>query len=140
MTSRFEQDKFDEVLGQALKSHSESIPADFTQRMLSQIEQTDHKTILARVVLQERIALAACIAVAFLVVLVAAIFSGAVSEVLEGLTAGLVGRSVAFVEESLQTIQALGVQWRFILVVAAAISFCIYGLVDMFFGDRLRML
>ena len=138
--NRFEQDKFNVMLGKALRGHRESVPADFAHRVLSQVEEVSRRRVLARFVLQERLAIAACIAVAASVVVVAVLFSGAVSEILEGLTAGLVGRSVTFVQESPQTIRALGEQWRFILVSAAAVGFCIYGLVDVFFSDRLRTL
>ena len=54
-------DKFDEMLGRTLRSSSQAVPADFTQKMLNQIRQAEEQKILARVVLQERLALAGCI-------------------------------------------------------------------------------
>ena len=47
--------QFDEMLGRALRQHSEAVPADFTERMLRQIDSAEEQRILARVVLQERV-------------------------------------------------------------------------------------
>ncbi len=47
-----------EMLGRTLRSFSPGVPADFTETMLRRIGQAEEQKILARVVLQERLALA----------------------------------------------------------------------------------
>lgn len=138
--NRFEQDRFDVMIEKALKTHCEPVPADFTHRVLSRVEEVSQRRILAHVVLQGRLAIAACIVVAVLAVVVAVVLPEDTAGVFGRLAGGLVDDSVAFVEAMPQAIQALSGQWRLILVSAAAIGFCIYGLVDVFFGDRLRIL
>ena len=70
------EDKFDEILGRALRRSSEPVPADFTDRMLRQIEEAEQQKILAQVVLQERLALAGCIVLGITTIVVAAVFPG----------------------------------------------------------------
>ncbi len=70
------EDKFDEMLGRALRGSSEPVPAHFTDRMLRQIEEAEQQRILAQVVLQERLALAGCIALSIIAIVVAAVFPG----------------------------------------------------------------
>lgn len=61
MTDRFDEDRFDRMLAQTLQRHSEPTPADFTERMITAVKQAEQQRILASVVLQQRLALAASI-------------------------------------------------------------------------------
>ncbi|GAG10494.1 unnamed protein product, partial [marine sediment metagenome] len=70
------KDKFDKTLRQALQLSSGPSPADFTERILRQIRQAEERRILARVVLQERLALAGCIVLGTLVIVMAAVLPG----------------------------------------------------------------
>ena len=59
---------FDKTLSRALQNHSEAVPAAFTERILEQIKQAEEQRILARVVMQERLALAGCVVLGILTV------------------------------------------------------------------------
>jgi len=137
--SRFDTDKFDMMLGQALKKHSEAVPVDFTSRMMTQIEESCRQKMLAQVILRERLALAACVAVAVLTVFVAVVLPGAAAGVFDRVAAGLVDQGRTLAEQLPQTAKTVSGAWRLIMVIGAAAGFCIYGLVDLLFGDRLRM-
>ena len=43
LKNRPNEDKFDRMLGRALQKHSEPVPADFTERILRQIEEVKQK-------------------------------------------------------------------------------------------------
>jgi hypothetical protein len=54
---------FDKMLKGALRAHVEPVRSDFADKVLKQVQALDEQKILAKVVLQERLALAACIIV-----------------------------------------------------------------------------
>jgi hypothetical protein len=96
--------------------------------------------MLAAVILRERLALAACIAVVVLTVVVAVGFPAAAAGVFDRAAASLVHRGQAFVEELPATVKAVVGSWRFITAIAVVVGFCIYSLIDLLFGDRLRLI
>jgi hypothetical protein len=53
--------RFDEMLKKNLKLHREPIRNDFTQELLAKIQKVEEQEVLAKVVLQERLAFAAFI-------------------------------------------------------------------------------
>jgi hypothetical protein len=132
-------DKFDRMLSQALHKHSEPVPAGFTARLLRQIKQAEEQRILARVVLQERLALAACIALAGTVVVLGSLFPDFVVTVFRSIAAGATARGEVLIERIPQTIEAFGGQWRLYTILAAALGFAIYSLVELLVGDRATM-
>ena len=132
-------DKFDRMLLQALQRHTESVPAGFTARLLGQIKQAQEQKILARVVLQERLALAACIALAGTVVVLGSLFPDVVVTAFRSIADGVTARGETLIEEIPQTIKALGEQWRLYTILGAALAFSIYSLVELLVGDRATM-
>jgi hypothetical protein len=68
------REKFDKILYQALKRHSEPVPADFAGRMLRQIREAENRRILARVVMEERLALAGCIVLGIMAIVAVVVF------------------------------------------------------------------
>jgi hypothetical protein len=140
MSNKFNTGQFDKMLRQALKKHSEPVPADFTTRMMSNVEETSRQKMLAAVILRERLAIAACITVAVLTAVVAIGFPGVAAGVFDRVAAGLVDQSRAFIEGLPTTAKAVSGAWRFVAAIAAVVGFCIYGLIDSLFGDRLRLL
>ncbi|HUS74193.1 MAG TPA: hypothetical protein VMY06_14125 [Sedimentisphaerales bacterium] len=141
VAGKLNEDKFDEILGQSLRRHSEPVPAGFTERMLSQIEEAVQKEILARVVLQERLALAGCLVFGALATIGITIFPGRVAGVLRGIATGFTEQGRAVVDGIGQTIsiETVRSEWQLYAVLALVLGFAVYSFVDMLVGDRLRM-
>lgn len=131
-------DKFDEMLGRTLRSSSEPVPTDFTERMLRRIRKAEEQKILARVVLQERLALAGCIVFGAAAIVAVAAFPGAIAAVFQSIVGSFTERGGALVDKIPQTIEAVRRQWQLYTVLAAMAGFAVYSLVDLLVGDRLR--
>ena len=129
-------DRFDRMLSQALQRHSEPVPAGFTAMVLRQIRETQEQRILARVVLQERLALAACITLAGLTIVVAAVFPEIAAAAFRGITTSLTGQGEVLVDRIPQVVKVLSGQWRLYSVLGAVFCFAVYSLVELLVGDR----
>jgi uncharacterized membrane protein len=144
MTDKLNEDKFGEMLGRALQSHSEPVPADFTERMLRQVREAEEQRILARVVLQERLALAACIVLGVIAIVAVAVFPDRIAEVLRSIAANFTEQGKTLVNKMTPTVDIEAVsgevsgKWQFYTVLALVFGFAIYSLVDILVGDRLR--
>ncbi len=121
------EDKFDEMLGRTLREDSESVPVDFTERVLRQIRQAQEQRILARVVMQERLALAGCIALGIVAIAGAMVFPS--------IARGLTEQVVVFVNKISQAIEAVSCEWLFYAVFVGVFGFAVYALVDLLVGD-----
>jgi hypothetical protein len=119
--------QFDEMLGRALQEHSEPVPADFTERMLSQIDSAEEQRILARVVLQERLSLEGCIVLGISVIAVVMFFPGIAVSLTEQIR-GFIGKVTLGIE-------VVRYDWQFYTVFAGVFGFAVYSLVDLFVGD-----
>jgi len=133
------EDKFDRMLAHALRQHLEPVSAGFRGMVLDQIKQVEEQRLLARVILQERLALAACITLIGAVIVGAAVFPDAVAAALRGFSAALVGRGEALTDRIPQTVRAVGGEWQLYTVLAFVSGFAIYSLVELLVGDRLRI-
>ncbi|MBW7991230.1 MAG: hypothetical protein FVQ84_14630 [Planctomycetes bacterium] len=131
-------DKFDEMLGRTLRRSSQAVPADFTQRMLSQIRQAEEKKILARVVLQERLALAGCFALGAAAIIAMTVFPDTITAVFNNIVGGFTSRSSTLVSRIPRTIETVRDQWQLYSVLAAMAGFAVYSLLDLLAGDRLK--
>lgn len=144
VTDKLNEDKFGEMLGRALQSHSEPVPADFVERVLSRIEQAEQQRILARVVWQERLALAGCIVVGVLAIVAVAVFPDRIAGVLRSIAGGFTEQGRALVGKMTPTVDIEAVsgevssEWQFYTVLALVFGFAVYSLVDMLVGERLR--
>ena len=126
-TNKLNNDEFDEMLGKALRQHSEPVSADFTERMSKQIREAEEQRILTRVILQERLAFAGCIVLGVITVVIAAVFPNiAVSftEQIGNLT-----------DKISQIIETISNQWRFYAALAGVFGFAVYCLADLLVGD-----
>ena len=139
LKNRPNEDKFDQMLGRALQKHSEPVPADFTERMLRQIKEAQEQRILARVVLQERLALAGCVVLGAAAIVAVVSFPGAVAAVLGSIAGSFTEQSGALIGKIPQTIEAVRGEWQFYAVMGAVFGFAVYSLVDLLLGDRLRI-
>ena len=138
-TNKISEDKFDEKLGRALRSYSEPVPADFTERTLRQIRHAEEQKILARVVMQERLALAGCILAGIAAVIAVVFFPGAVAAVFRSIAGSFTERGGALVDGIPQSIETVRGQWQFYSILAILSGFGLYSLVGLFTGDKLRM-
>lgn len=127
---------FDQVLSRALRSSSQSVPADFTQRMIRQIRRSEERRILARIVLQERLALASCIILAGAVLFGGLVLPDAAVESLQHAARALTQHRHAFIEEIPQTVQVIRGQWQWFLALGAVAGFAVYNLADLWLGKR----
>ncbi len=130
--------KFDEMLGRTLRRPSQAVPADFTQRMLSQIRQAEEKKILARVVLQERLALAGCFALGAAAIIAMAVFPDTITGIFNSIVGSFTERGGALVNRIPQSIKTVQDQWQLYSVLAVMAGFAVYSILDLLAGDRFR--
>ena len=121
------KEKFDEMLEQALQKHAEPVPADFAERVLRQVKEAEERRILARVVLQEKLALAGCILLGIGAIAAAMVFFTLDGRLIEQIR-GLINRAP-------QTLQAVGYQWQLYAVFLGVLGLAVYSLVDLLIGD-----
>lgn len=140
VAGKLNDDKFDEMLGQSLRRHSEPVPADFAERMLRQIKEAEQRQILARVVLQERLSLAGCIVFGVLAVVGITVFPGRIAGILRSIAAGFAERGGAYIDGIGQSIsiETVRSEWQLYTILALVLGFALYCFVDMLVGDRLR--
>ncbi len=131
-------DKFDEMLGRTLRRSSQAAPPDFTRKMLSQIRQAEEQKILARVVLQERLALAGCFALGAAAIIAMVAFPDTITAVFNSIVGSFTERGGALVNRIPQSIETLRDQWQLYTILAAIAGFAVYSLVDLLAGDRLK--
>ena len=139
LRNRPNKDKFDQMLGRALQRHSEPVPADFTEKMLRRIEEAEERQVLARVVLQERLALAGSIILGIAAIVVVVFFPGRVTGIFGSIAGSFTEQSGALIGKIPQTIEAVRGEWQFYTVMGAVFGFAVYSLMDLLLGDRLRI-
>jgi hypothetical protein len=140
MAGKLNDNKFDDMLGESLRRHSEPVPADFTGRMLKQIEKAEQRRILAQVVWQERLSLAGCIVFGVLAAVGVMVFPGRIAGILRGIAVGFKEHGGAYIDGIGQSIPIENVrsEWQLYIILALALGFAAYCVVDMLVGDRLR--
>ena len=127
---------FDKMLSQALQRHSEPVPADFTDRMLRQIDSAENRRILARVVMEERLTLAGCIVLGIMAIVAVVVFPGIAVSLKE-----LVGTSLNQITQAIGGHSAeLGrspvrYEWQLYTVFAGVFGFAVCSLVDLLVSD-----
>jgi ABC-type microcin C transport system permease subunit YejE len=124
---KLNDDRLDEILRRTLRAHLPPSSANFTEKVLKQIRAAEKQWILARIIWQERFALASCIAVAIAGIVAAVIFAA-----IDGgftLTVQLLIYGIS------QTIQAFSSQWQLYTILAGVLVFVGYSLVDLLVGD-----
>jgi hypothetical protein len=131
-------DKFDEMLGRTLRSSSQAVPADFTLRMLSRIKQAEEKKILARVVLQERLALAGCFALGAAAIIAIAIFPDTITAVFNRIVGSFTTQSSTLVNRVPKSINTARDQWQLYTVLVVMAGFAVYSLLGLLASGRLK--
>ena len=140
---RLNEDKFDETLSKALQRHSEPVPTGFTERILRQIEEAQKEAILARVVWQERFALAGCIVFGAFATVGLMFFPARIAKILKSIGANLTELGGGCIDRVVQTmpisIESIRSKWQFYIILVIALGFAIFSLLDMLVGDRLKI-
>jgi hypothetical protein len=121
---------FDKMLYGALQVHSEPVPTDFTDRVSRLIKEAEERKILARVVMEERFALAGCIVLGIITVVSMGLFPSIVLNFKELVE--------AFVRKAAQSVEIVYYGWYLYAVFAAMIGFVVYNLMDLLVGDARR--
>jgi hypothetical protein len=122
-----EERRLDEMLGRALREHTEPVPAGFAERMLHQITEDEKQRILARVVMQEKLTLAGCVTVGIIAIVAVATFPNIVGN--------LTRQVEVFADRISQTVETVTYEWQFRVVFAGLFLFAVYSLVDLLAGD-----
>jgi len=138
-TDKLAENKFNEMLGQALRGHSEPLPADFTNRMLRQLREAQEQKILARIVLQERLALAGCIIFGSVAIIAATVFPDIATAVFRSIVVSVTQQGEVLVDRIPQTIKAFRGEWQLYTILGALFGFAAYSLVELFIGDRVTI-
>jgi len=130
---------FDEMLGRALRRHSEPVPADFTERMLRQTRDLDEKRIVSRVIWQGRLALAGTILVGIAAIVSVVALPGRIGAILRSVGVGFTDRGGALIDRFPQAVGAVRNEWQLYAVLAVLLGFAVYFFLDMLVGDRVKM-
>lgn len=137
--NRPNQGNFDEILGRALRRHSEPVPADFTERMLRQARELDEKRIISRVIWQGRLALAGTILLGVAAIVGIVALPGRIGAVLRSVGVGFTDRGGALLDRFPQAAGAVRNEWQLYAVLAVLVGFAVYFFLDMLLSDRARM-
>ncbi|UCG57611.1 MAG: hypothetical protein JSU70_22435 [Phycisphaerales bacterium] len=138
-TSRPNEDRFDDMLRLSMQGHREPVPAGFTARVLREVERSEEQRILAHVVWQERLALAGCIVVGATVFVGTLLFPGRVVGLFRRVAAGFADQGGPLLDRIPQAVGAVGGDWQLYAILAVALGFALYSLVELLLGDRLRI-
>ncbi|MFH1716374.1 MAG: hypothetical protein ABIF19_03415 [Planctomycetota bacterium] len=136
--NRLNEEAFDEMLGRALRSFSEPVPGNFTEKTLMRLRESDQHRILARVVLQERLALAGCIVLAAALCTSVVLFPDVILEAFEVFTGRVTMRGRLFVETVPQAIETVCGQWQLYVVLTGVLGFAIYSLAGLLLGEKVQ--
>lgn len=139
LRNKSNEDKFDQMLGRALRRHSEPVPADFTGRMLRRIEEADEQKVLSRVILQERLALVGSIILGVAAIVVVVFFPGTVTGFFGSIAGSFTEQGRSLIDKIPQAIETVRGEWQFYTVMGAVFGFAVYSLLDLLLGDRLRI-
>jgi hypothetical protein len=123
------EDRFDKMLKGALRARSQHVPADFADNVSKQIQALDEQKILAKVILQERLALAACITVPLAA-------TAAILAWPQILTTAWTGLQYLFYGIAKQFALMTNHDWQFCVALVAVAGFAAYSVFDLLFADR----
>ena len=125
---RHEND-FDKMLKGALRARSLPVPGGFTDKVLKQIQSIDEQKMLAKVILQERLALAVCIIIP--VATAVAVFAYPQIP-----TTAWMGLKSVFYTIAKQVALMPHYNWQFGLALLAVIAFAAYNVLELLFANR----
>jgi hypothetical protein len=126
---KFQNEKqFDRMLTDGLRRCEKTVSADFADRVLSSVQLQAQQKLLAKVVLQERLALAGWIITSIGAIAVI-VFLQQITETLSGLTARL-SSSIG------QAIISGQLEWQPLMIFAIAAVVAACGILELFFAEN----
>lgn len=134
-------DRFDfepNGLTRALQRHREPVPADFTAKVLRRLRRVQAQKILARIVLQKRLALAACIIFSYLVFVAVRIFPEIAEVTLRNIAKIVTYKGEALADRIPQTIIAFSANWQTYTILVLALGFAAYNIIELFRHNNLK--
>lgn len=124
---RNKEDGFDKMLSEALRRHSEPVPAAFTDRISRQIREIEERRILARVIMEERLALAGCIVLSITAIVSLLVFPN--------IAAGFKEFILVSTREVTQAVEIAHYKWYLYAAFAGMFGFALYSLMDVLVND-----
>lgn len=124
---KLNEDKLDETLRRTLQASLQPSPDDFTERVLKQVRAVEEQRILARVVWQERLALAGCIAVAIAGIAATVIFAA--------IDGGFTPTVQLLIYQTGQAIKTFSGQWQLYTIFTGVFVFAGYSLIDLLVSE-----
>ncbi len=115
---------FDKTLRSVLKSYRQPVPENFVNRALKHIRQTEERQILARVIMQERFALASCIILVLVPVIMLLFFPHIVHIAAKEFNV-LITKTCEIITADFYN------DWGFTLILTFAFGFAVYLLMDL---------
>jgi len=94
---------------------------------------------LARIVLQERLALAGCIIFGSVAIIAATAFPDIATAVFRSIVVSVTQQGEVLVYRIPQTIKAFRGDWQLYTILGAVFGFAAYSLVELFIGDRVTI-
>jgi len=135
------KDRFDfppDGLTRALQRHHEPVPADFTDKVLIKLRQAQEQKILARVVLQERLALAGCVIFSCIAILATTVFPEITEVIFQSIAKIVTQQGEGLADRIPQTIIAFSADWQTYMILVGGIGLAVYSLIELFFGNGLK--
>lgn len=135
------KDRFDSELNgltRALQRHREPVPADFTDKVLRKLSQAQEQKILARVVLQERLALAGCVIFSCIAILATIVFPEITEVILQSIAKIVTLQGEALADRISQTIIAFSADWQTYMILVGGMGLAVYSLIKLFFDNNLK--
>ena len=117
------ENMLDQILRSNLRKYTEPIRPDFTDNILKQVEFLAKRKILAKIVMQERLALISCTSLFVLIVTVIMYFG---KDILKALN--LLGHDLKEATTTIGT--AISFDWQLILVMAVTAGCVLYCFVE----------
>jgi hypothetical protein len=125
-------------LTRALQRHREPVPADFTDKVLGKLRQTQGQKILARVVLQERLALAGCVIFSCIAIWATTVFPEITEVIFRSIAKIVTLQGEALADRISQTIIGFSADWQTYTILVLALGFAVYNIIELFRYDKLK--
>jgi len=121
------KDDFGKILATALAKQTTPVPDDFADNVLKKIQAAEQQNILSKIILQERLALAACIVLPLSVLVFILTFPEFVIKFSQ--------QMVQICSTAVDTAMNTQFQWQSLIALAVAVAFAIYTFFDLLFAD-----
>ena len=122
--------KFDQMLTDGLRRCEKTVSADFADKVVSGVQLQAQQRFLAKVILQERLALAGCIMIPIMAIAAILIFP----QVIETLSERIMQLCSNIAQANIDTSRQF--EWQPMMVFAIAAAVALYGVFELFFAEN----